>query len=177
MDPIAHGNLGENYVAAGRRDDAIASLETTLRLSPGYLAANYWIGLALLFKGEAEAALEAFEQESDEQYRVKGRALALSALGRQDESQARLDELIERWGDQRPAEVAQVYAWTGEMDRAFEWLGKAAEYGERSLPYIITEPLFANLRDDARWMRFLASIGRSPAQLDAIEFEVKLPAQ
>jgi len=177
VDPTCHANLGENYVAAGRWSDAIASLETTLRLAPGGIGANYWIGLALLFKGEAEAALEAFGRESDQGYGVKGRALALHALGREGESRAALDELVERWGHQRPAEVAHVYAWTGEADRAFEWLGKAADYGQQHFAYLVTEPLCANLRDDARWLPFLESIGKSPAQLAAIEFEVKLPVR
>jgi TolB-like protein/DNA-binding CsgD family transcriptional regulator/Flp pilus assembly protein TadD len=177
VDPRSHANLGENYVAAGRWSDAIASLETALRLAPDGIAAHHWIGLAWLFKGEAEAALEAFERESDEGFRVKGRALALYALGREDEYRATLDELIERWGEQRPAEVAQVYAWTGESDRAFEWLDKAAKHGHQHFAYIVTEPLFAKLCDDARWLPFLERIGRSPAQLAAIKFEVRLPGR
>jgi TolB-like protein/Tfp pilus assembly protein PilF len=50
VDPIGHANLGTNYLLAGRNDDAIAALETALRLSPGYIGAHYWIGTALLFK-------------------------------------------------------------------------------------------------------------------------------
>ena len=41
--------------------------------------------------------------------------------------------------------------------------------------YININPLFANLSDDPRWLPFLESIGRSPTQLDAIEFKVTLP--
>jgi hypothetical protein len=35
--------------------------------------------------------------------------------------------------------------------------------------------LFRSLHDDPRWLPFLESIGKSPAQLDAIEFEVTFP--
>jgi hypothetical protein len=35
--------------------------------------------------------------------------------------------------------------------------------------------VFINLYEDPCWLPFLESIGRSPAQLAAIEFEVKLP--
>jgi hypothetical protein len=35
--------------------------------------------------------------------------------------------------------------------------------------------LFANIHDDPRWLPFLKSIGKSPEQLAAIEFEVRLP--
>jgi hypothetical protein len=63
----------------------------------------------------------------------------------------------------------------GEADRAFEWLDKAAESGERSFTFIATEPLLANIRHEARWLPFLERIGKSPAQLAAIEFKVTLP--
>jgi hypothetical protein len=37
------------------------------------------------------------------------------------------------------------------------------------------EPRFANIRTDPRWLPFLESIGKSPDQLTAIEFDVTLP--
>ncbi|HUO82060.1 MAG TPA: hypothetical protein VM616_04290 [Gammaproteobacteria bacterium] len=53
-------------------------------------------------QGEAAAAREAFEQETDEAFRVKGRALAASALGEESEALAALEELEQRWGEQWP---------------------------------------------------------------------------
>lgn len=89
---------------------------------------RYRLGTILLMEGDAEAALEAFEQEQDEAYRVKGRALALFSLGRLDEAEEEsFGRLIEDWGEQWPSEVAQVHAWRGELDAAFEWLEKDYE--------------------------------------------------
>jgi TolB-like protein/lipoprotein NlpI len=174
VNPSAHFNLAMTYRSAGRWDEAIASYETGLRLSPGAVGAHdYFMGEALLFKDEAEAALEAFEQESDERYRVKGQAIALYALGSQEEHQAKLDELIERWGDQLPSDVAHVYAYMGDTDRAFEWLQKSVDEGG----FNPADPLLQPLADDRRWLPLLESIGKSPEQLAAIKFEVKLPAQ
>jgi TolB-like protein/Tfp pilus assembly protein PilF len=177
QDPVnaaGYDNLGGSYDLAGRWDDAIASRETVLRLSPGHIGAHYWIGMALLFKGEAEAALEAFTREKGlEGLRVKGQALASHALGRQEEYRARLDELIELWRDQWPSEVAHVYAWTGEADRAFEWLARSVAQEDGGFdPY---EPLLGPIKNDPRWLPLLESIGKSPEQLDAIAFEVTLP--
>jgi hypothetical protein len=39
----------------------------------------------------------------------------------------------------------------------------------------VVSPFFVNLIDDPRWLPFLESIGKSPAQLAAIEFNVPLP--
>jgi adenylate cyclase len=175
VNPNSHLNLAESYLSAGRWDEAIAVYETTLRLSPGRMGAHYAIGRTLLFKGEFEAALESFtREEGDEQYRVKGQALALYALGRQEEHQAKLNELIERWGDRWPSEVAHVYAFMGNADLAFEWLNKAVLADDTFDP---AEFFFQPLADDPRWLPFLESIGKSPEQLAAIKFEVKLPAQ
>ena len=174
-DPISaikHSNLGFCYLNAGRWDEAITSYETTLRLSPSNISANYYIGIALLGKGDFPAALELFNQAEDEAYRVKGQAMALYSLGRQEEHQARLDELIERWGDQWPEEVAHVYAWMDDTDRAFAWLNK----GLQDSGFIdITQPLLQSLNNDPRWVTLLASFGQSPEQLSTIEFEIKLP--
>jgi hypothetical protein len=48
-------------------------------------------------------------------------------------------------------------------------------YGDPGLADIIAEPLFESLRSDPRWLPFLESIGKTPAQLDAIAFDVHLP--
>jgi len=39
----------------------------------------------------------------------------------------------------------------------------------------LNDPLLRPLVDDSRWLPLLESIGKSPAQLEAIEFEVTLP--
>lgn len=175
VDLIKLNNLGSSYRYAGRWDEAIASYETALRLSPGNIGAHYSIGKALLLKGEFEAALESFTREVDEEYRVKGQAMALYALGRIEEHQAKLDELIERWGDQWPSEVAHVYAFMGDTNRAFEWLNQSAR--EEDGAFDPNEPLLQSLANDPRWLPLLESIGMSPEQLAAIEFEVTLPGQ
>jgi len=57
---------------AGRLDEASASLRATLALSPGRIGGHYGIGVALLLKGEPEAALAAMQQESFHEHRLIG---------------------------------------------------------------------------------------------------------
>jgi len=175
LNPISHSNLGVCFVYAGRWDEAVASFEATLRLSPGFIGAHYFMGTALSFKDEPEGALEAFEQEEDEEYRVKGQALALHALDRPQEAATKLQELIERWGDQWPSEVAQVYAWMGDPDAAFKWLDRAVAQKEDGLNTQFLVPYYRSLHADQRWAAFLERVRSSPEDLDAIEFEVTLP--
>ena len=126
-DPVAsnaHTLLGHSYLYAGRWEEAAASYRTALRLSPSDIGNHHNLGLALLFNGEPQAALEAFEQEEDDEWRVKGQALALHALGRQDEYRARLAELIEGWGAEWPSEVAHVYAFAEQCRRGLRLVGQ-----------------------------------------------------
>ena len=173
VNPTRHNNLGHIYYLAGRLDDALESFRTVQRLSPDYFALNYRMGLALLLKGEAESALTSFSAEEDDEYRVKGSALALYSLGLQEEHEARLQELIEGWGEEWPSEIAPVYAWKGDTETAFHWLEKSV--AEESGGFDTQDPLLQALHDHPRWLPLLESLGKSPEQLNAIEFRISLP--
>ena len=150
-------------------------LGRSLSLSPRRIAAQYGIGLVLLLKGEPKAALVAMQQESSEPLRMIGLPMAYHALGQAAESDATLGELIAKYEQEAAYNIAHVLAFRGEADRAFEWLDKAVEYNDPGLPLIVVSELFANIHDDPRWLPFLESIGKSPDQLAAIEFNVTLP--
>jgi tetratricopeptide (TPR) repeat protein len=177
-DPVnarEHRRMGISYLFAGRLDDAITSCRTALTLSPGHLSVQNAIGTALLLKGEPEAALAAVQHESGEGWRLNGLVMAHHALGQAAESDAALAEAIELIEQVAAYNIAYVLAFRGETDRAFEWLDKAVQYKDPGLSQIAMEPRFANIRTDPRWLSFLESIGKSPDQLAAIEFEVTLP--
>jgi len=173
LNPVGHLNLSMYYNLAERSDEAIASARTAKSLSPEIGGAQYRIGEALLHKGEPENALAAFEQEADDEWRIKGTALALHDLGRLAEYEEAFTELRERWGDRWPIEVAHVYAWTGDADDSFSWLEKELELN--GLAGVAVDNFFTKLHDDPRWQLLLDKSGVSVEQLGAIEFAVTLP--
>jgi TolB-like protein/Tfp pilus assembly protein PilF len=176
VSSIAHGVLGAAYLGAGRYDEAIGAFRTALTISPDYIGAHYFIGIALLRQNKAREALEAFQQEPDEEYRIKGTALAFYELGLQEDFEAAFRELRERWGEKWQPEIAHVYAWIGDSDSAFEWLEKEyARSGKRTIPEIVADFHFSHIHDDSRWVPFLEKLGKAPEQLDAISFDVTLP--
>jgi TolB-like protein/DNA-binding winged helix-turn-helix (wHTH) protein/Flp pilus assembly protein TadD len=175
VNPTSHSNLCTAYLWAGRFDEAIASMRTALTLSPGRFRAHYRIGEALLHKGQPEAALEEIMKEPMKGFRLIGQAMAYHTLGRAAKAEAALTELIDKYEQAAAYNIAYVFAFRGEADRAFAWLNKAFQYKDPGLLNIVVNNLFANLYDDPRWLPFLESIGMSSAQLDAIEFEVRLP--
>jgi hypothetical protein len=144
-------------------------------LRPGRVFVNSDIGMIFLLKNKPEAALAAFEMETDEFARIKGTALALHDLGQKSEFKTALEELQERLGDKWPSEVAMVYAWIGDKNAAFQWLDKEIEvngtYGWTQIP---DDPHFRNLVDDPRWQALLTKVGVSDSQLAAIEFKVDM---
>lgn len=175
LDPVAHNNHGDSLLSAGRYDEAIAAFTTALTLSPDYIGAQYRIGVALLLKGEPQAALEAMQQEPFKAWRLIGLAMAHHALGQQADSNAALAELIGRYEQDAAYNIAYVIAFRRETDRAFEWLDKAVVYNDPGLAEIVNEPLFANVRSDRRWLAFLERIDKAPVELAAIEFKVWPP--
>ena len=179
-DPVnvkALYNLGNDQLRMGQFDAAIASYRSVLSLSPGYGLAHYQICEAMLLKGDAPAALAEIEQEKSEVWRLIGLPMAYHALGRKTESDAALATLIakdEKWG---PYNIAYVYAFRGDADKAFEWLDKAVQYQDPGLSHIAVENLFDKIHSDPRWLPFLRKIGRAPEQLAKIQFKVTLPRQ
>jgi TolB-like protein/Flp pilus assembly protein TadD len=172
INPISVNNLGYHYFLAGRHDDAIATLRSASRLAPGMIGVEYWIGMALLAKGEPEAALAEIQKESDEGWRLLGLTTAYHALGRRQESDAALVDTIAKYASDSAYNIAYVLAYRGEADRAFEWLDKAMAYQDPGLSEIAVQPLFANIESDPRWPPFLRKLGKAPEQLAAIPFNL-----
>src|SRR5262249_54892686 len=105
-DPVsvaAFNSLAHLQRIAGRYDASIASLRTVLSLSPAKGGgAHFNIGLALLLKGDATAALAEIEQEKSEVWRMIGLPMAYHALGRKVDAQRTLGEFISKYEKDGP---------------------------------------------------------------------------
>jgi tetratricopeptide (TPR) repeat protein len=106
-----------------------------------------------------------------------GLPIVYHALGRKTDSDAALNALIARYEKDCPFNIAYIYAFRGEADKAFEWLDKAIEYRDPGLGDIVPENLFDNVRKDPRWLPFLRKIGKDPETLAKIQFKVTLPKE
>jgi TolB-like protein/Tfp pilus assembly protein PilF len=175
MDAISHANLAMSYYHAGRTHDALASYRVALGLSPDYGAAHYGIGIALLLEGDGAGALAAIQQEVHDIWRMIGMPMALHATGDEAGSRNALTELISKFEKDAAYNIAYVLAFRNELDRAFEWLDRAAAIRDPGLSEIAVQRLFRSLHHDPRWLSFLRKIGRAPEHLSAIEFDVRVP--
>jgi TolB-like protein len=173
-NPIGHRNLSTVYLLTGQLDQAIASRRKAMTLNSNQYEGLYFIGMALLLKGEAQAALDNFVLEEREFLRAEGTVLALYSLGRLAEYEAKLAELIEDWGEEWPNMVARAYAFTGDVDTAFIWLDKSLQ-GPDPAGFDPDWMTYKALYDDPRWLQLLERSGLSHEQLDTIKLEIQLP--
>jgi TolB-like protein/Tfp pilus assembly protein PilF/class 3 adenylate cyclase len=165
-------NLGNFQREAGRYDAAITSLRTLLSLSPNRGGAHALLGTTLMQKGDATAALAEIEQEKSDVWQMIGLPMAYCALGRKADADAALNALIAKYEKDAPYNIAYIYAFCGDADKAFEWLDKAVTYQDPGLSEIVTENLFDKIHSDPRWLPFLRKIGKAPDQLAKIEFKM-----
>jgi hypothetical protein len=77
-------------------------------------------------------------------------------------SHAALDAFIESSAGNDAYHVAEVYAWRGEKDLAFEWLERAYRQQDSGLGETKVDPYFASLRSDPRYAAFLKKLNFPP---------------
>jgi TolB-like protein len=156
LNPSAHMILGWNiYLHTKQFAEAEQSFRRGLQIAPQWGSARYFLGEALMLEGHYEAALTEFKTETLDDGQLEGSAMALFASGHKAESEVQLTKAIHQNGESWPSEIARVYAFRGEKDKAFEWLDRAFNYRDEDLFLIKDDPLFWNLEADPRYKPFL----------------------
>jgi TolB-like protein/Flp pilus assembly protein TadD len=160
QDPLGYSRyvvLGNIQSCRGRLAEAEDAQRRSIELSPTSVGSHYFLGLVLLARGNPEAAVaEMLKEAQDNPIRSAGLAMAYFALGRKTDSDAALARILKSEADRYPFQIAQVYAFRGETDKAFEWLERAYEHKDGGgLPFIKTDPLFKKFESDPRYKAFL----------------------
>jgi len=156
LDPEVQGNPGfEIYLRTGDLAEAEQSFRRALQIAPAWGAGHYFLGVALMLQGQHDAALGEFRKEKLDDGQLEGSAMLQFAAGRKAESDAQLAAAIRHNGTSWPSEIARVFAFRGEKDRAFEWLNRAYEARDEDLYFMKDDPLFKNLEGDPRYKAFL----------------------
>jgi tetratricopeptide (TPR) repeat protein len=147
--------LGYLLLAAGRYDEAQAALQKALDLNPQVTFAHLVRGQILIAQGKPRQALAEIEKEPSEWGKLTGEVMVYYTLGRERDSTAALADLIAKHDTDSAYQIAQAYAFRGESDKSFEWLERAYKQRDPGLPGIKIDPLFKNLRHDARYTELL----------------------
>ena len=158
LDPLsewAYMNLGVHAYYAGRLEDALSAFKKVLDMNPENPQIHGVLGRILLAQGRLPQALAEMEREPNPNWRPFGLAIANHALGNKKESDAATAEYVAKNHDGGAYQIAEIYAFRGEADRAFEWLDRAYNQRDSGLVFFKGDPLLNNLEHDPRYHTFL----------------------
>ncbi|HZC36091.1 MAG TPA: winged helix-turn-helix domain-containing protein, partial [Chthoniobacterales bacterium] len=128
--------LGETKFDAGQADEAIEDLKRAAELNPDLWNGHIFLSEIYILQRRPQDALPEIERVRLDSTRVSLYAIAYHALGRKNESDAALSELISKYHKGNEYAIAGVYAFRQESDKAFEWLDRA--YVQRNSGLILT---------------------------------------
>ena len=177
-DPLAYQarqSLARLLFVEGKLDEAEAAARKAVELQPTAAGSHRWQVFVAIQCGDGEAALREAELEPNERYRHFELALAQYARGDRPAADAALAELITKDRNVMGYQVAEVYAWRGETDNAFEWLQISLDNHDTGLLSLLIDPLMRSLRHDPRYSEILTKVGLPPSEGIAVNISSVTP--
>ena len=152
LDPL--NLLDRRYFAralyhAGKLDEAEALIRQILDLNPSYSAAHYELGRILLARGQVGPAVTEFDAEANPAWKGFGLPLGYFAQGRTSDANAALAELL-KTPDGQEYQIGETYAYFGNADQAFVWLGRAVD-NDPGIQWLRGDPLLRGITGDPRY--------------------------
>ncbi len=83
---------------------------------------------------------------------------AIYALGRKEDSDTALGELMAKYHTIDAYEIAEIYAFRNQPDEAFRWLDQAYAKRDDGLIFTKVEPLLKSLHNDPRFAALLKKL-------------------
>ncbi|MFI5152289.1 MAG: tetratricopeptide repeat protein [Chitinophagales bacterium] len=158
LDPVkavAYYNYGQLLYYANNYEEAIISYKKALEINPQFPRVHIYLGEVYLLQGKPEMALAEMKQETEKVLYELGMALAYHALGRTKEADEALTNYVFNYQNDWAYIIAEIYAFRGEKDKAFQWLEKAYKKKDTWLIWLKGDPLLKNLESDPRYSTFL----------------------
>jgi TolB-like protein/Tfp pilus assembly protein PilF len=147
--------LGSLLYIRGDYRAAREPLQRSLEISPEQSNTAAVLAWTYLLEGQPALALSVSQRATAETFRQQGAALAEHDLGHAKEAQQRLDEMLAKHANDGAFQIAEVYAWRGEADRAFDWLERSYVQHDGGLTIVKIDPLLRKLRSDPRYTALL----------------------
>ena len=166
---VCYRDLGHAYKQGGDYARAEWAYRERMRfISGGWIS----VGWTLLLRGRYEEALDAMSRQTDESddY-LPYLAMVYFSQGRIGDYDDSVQQLLDGNAEKMPVAMAWLFAWSGDVDRGFEWLEKALAAGD-GIQYFYWDPFYENLRQDPRWPDFIAPYWFTEEELKAVEFEL-----
>jgi tetratricopeptide (TPR) repeat protein len=134
------------------------AFQQLLRLNPAHPHANVDLAIIEMLSGRPEQASALLQRPAAPGWRLMGSALVEYSLGHAQQSQQGLDQTIRDAAPFAAYQIADIYAWRGQKDQAFQWLERAYAQHDGGLTEVKNDPLLASLRADPRYKAFMAKM-------------------
>src|SRR6266478_2948467 len=161
LDPLnaeCWESLGETEFFMGQLDKAAADSKKALELSPDVWFSHGLLSQIYITNGRPHDALAEIELVRSDFLRAFLYSMAYYALGRKNDSDAALSELVTKYHEGAAFQIAQVYAFRNQSDEAFDWLDRAYAQHDSGLVGTKVDPLLKSLRKDPRYAAFLKKL-------------------
>lgn len=160
VDPLSfssQNNLARILWYQGKLDEADAVARKAAELQPNSASSRRWQVLIAIQRNDPETALREAQLEPDESYRRFELAIAQVARGDRQAADAALADLIAH-NQGLDYQVAQIYAFRGEKEKAFEWLQIAFDHRDSGMLALLIDPILNGLHDDPRFKALAAKM-------------------
>ena len=159
--------LSQYLACGGRMADAQQALRTAIALQPQGTAYHEGAAVLAILRGDAEAALAAAQEEPPGPWHDIAMALALQIGPDRKAADAVLKNLIAKYADLGPYQIAEAYALRRDPDAVFQWLDRAWKQHDPGISYLLYDPLILRYREDPRFAAFCHKVGL-PTTTDAV---------
>lgn len=156
--PVWH-NLGLLCHSAGMLEEAESAFLRSLEMPTSGVATSALLALVVLDRGDAVRAKDIATKERDQFWRDWSIAMIEHREGNTAASNSALERLKAAATVGDAFQIAEVHAFRGEADEAFEWLERAVEARDPGVTHAKVDPRFANLVGDGRWQPLMERIG------------------
>jgi Flp pilus assembly protein TadD len=161
LDPLSSDPWNDRGVYLTANKDFAAARDALMRalqISPGSEFALSNLVVLDLLSHQPSEALATARQIQTPAWRSYSLALSEHSAGHAHEAEQALQTLLDQHSQEAAYQIAQVYAWRGEKDKAFEWLERAYQQHDNGITTLKYTPLLDNLSGDPRYAEMLRKV-------------------
>jgi TolB-like protein/cytochrome c-type biogenesis protein CcmH/NrfG len=165
VNPLFHDVVAETYYFGRSYDAAIEEAQQVVKLHPGDLSAQFWLGSAYREKKMYPQAIETFQHarqlSGDFPFMVMAYGHAQALAGNIEEARAALQKLHQLAATRFVPNLypAAIHVGLSETDEAFRLLELSYQERVDRLVYLNVDPIADPLRSDPRFAQLMAKIG------------------
>jgi len=162
QDPL-NNLVNRRYVgtlaSTGRLDEALERGIFLANAMPDTGGVHYGVSNVQMRLGNLEEALDWAKKEKFAHLRLRNEAIIYHKLGDHDSAQQKLQEMIETWGDDVSAQVAEVYSAWGNVDETIAALERGFLARDPGIVYVQSDTdMLELIQDDPRYNAFLRKL-------------------